>query len=217
MKKNIKTALLYIGAGIWFFIQQWVFGLCTILFLAVAATILSPIVDDPGAIYITDAVADYGVIKGNYDNDRPERFIKSFFPDVIDQGYSDVEYYYRAQKEGDYNFEAYLEFKVPDKEAYEALVESVAGETEISTFVFDPRFSTYEISDGLIMERAETGEKWQISNAWFGRVLFSEETQTVVYVAMGYKGDASVDVEGLDHFFTKFEIDPVECATMILD
>ena len=48
-----------------------------------------------GEVYETNDIADYGNITGNYNNEPPQTFIFSFFPEAIDESFSQADYHYR--------------------------------------------------------------------------------------------------------------------------
>lgn len=114
-----------------------------------------------------------------------------------------------------YSYEAYLEFIVRDKEAYDGLVESVAHGEALSPFPYDQRYREYTISDTLWISWEETSHNWWIERAQIGNVLFLDETQSVIFVAIGVYDGGGTRVEELDHYFSRFDIDPAEYATKI--
>ena len=100
--------------------KQKKFG-CFIAFLLVLVLALSSCLywlNRPAPVYETNDITDYGIIKGNYDNDSPKKFVSSFFPENIEAYFSDVTYHYKAKKGDTYAYEMYLEFVIQDTEQY---------------------------------------------------------------------------------------------------
>ena len=79
----------------------------------------------PAPVFETNDIADYGIIKGNYDNERPKEFVFSFFPKTIEDYFSDVSYHYKAKKGDTYAYEVYLEFVIQDPQTYNAFIADV--------------------------------------------------------------------------------------------
>ena len=60
--------------------------------------VLLSVISGEGTVTETTDIADYGIIIGNYDNDRPAEFMFSFFPEEISEDFSNVSYHYKAQR-----------------------------------------------------------------------------------------------------------------------
>lgn len=182
----------------------------------VAYFYLAPIIDGQGDIFVTNNISDYGIIIGNYDNDTPRDFIQSFFPGSIDEGYTDVVYHYSSKKLDSYSYEAYLEFVVQDKDSYELLIDSVTHGEPLSLFPYDQRYRQYVISDVLWISSGDTSQECWIERAQIGKVLFLDETQSVIFVAIGVYDGGGTRTEERNYFFSRFGIDPSEYATRTL-
>lgn len=186
----------------------------TILMVIIAATcFLGACTSESGDIYEIDSVEKYGVILGNYDNDTPSEFINSFFPTIIEDSFHDVTYHYKAIKGDTYAFEAYLEFVIPDAMEYAEYVSNYEKNGICSTFIYDKSFKEYPISNEFVLVSSndtdvENGR--YISIAKIGKILFSDDEQRVIYVAIGMHDGGGATTDELGFFFKRFNIDPTE-------
>ena len=186
---------------------------CFIAFLVTISLVLSSCLYFP-PVYETNDVADYGIVKGNYDNDSPKKYISSFFPEKIEDYFSDVTYHYKAQKLDTYAFEMYLEFEIQDTDKYASFISNIShviGNEVSETFYFDSAYQAYYISNYLtIFESSDEDRPPYIENALIGLILFSEEEQRIIFFALGMYDGGGANVEELGFFFNRFEIDPLE-------
>ena len=162
---------------------------------------------------ITD-VSQYGHYDGTAVDDFVTDYINSFFPDKIEDYFSDVNYVYKALSHDTYAFEAYLEFTIEDPELFHRFVRDVAPENGWDTFAFDENYQIYLLENGLDISTedvvdTETGLYYPIERARIRAVLYSEETQTVIFWAFGVYDGGGVRTDYLNTFFDRFEIDPV--------
>lgn len=191
-------------------------GLATIIIISVfviVAIVIALCVFLPGygEIYETTYLWDYGKIIGNFDNDTPKAFITSFFPEEIDDSFSEIVYHYKAKKGDGYAYECYLEFVIEDPDEYQAFVEEHINVDESVVFAYDEHFYEQSVSNVLLLQTPRENEAvYPISNAELGKILFSNEEQRLIFVAIGmYDGGGTNTVE-LSHFFSRFQIDPLE-------
>lgn len=192
--------------------KQKKFG-CFIAFLLVLVLALSSCLywlNRPAPVYETNDIADYGIIKGNYDNDSPKKFVSSFFPENIEAYFSDVTYHYKAKKGDTYAYEMYLEFVIQDTEQYAFFLSNVIGDEVCEPFYFDPTYQAYYISNYLTLDQSLVDGSLFIDNAKVGLVLFSEEEQRVFFIALGMYDGGGANVDELNFFFHRFGIDPQE-------
>lgn len=166
----------------------------------------------PAPVYETNDIADYGVVKGNCDNDTPKEFISSFFPKKIESYFSDVTYHYKAKELDTYAYEMQLEFVIKDTDKYTAFLSDVIGDAVCEPFYFAPDFQAHYISDELELGECREDYRFYISGAKIGLVLFSEEERRFVFVALGMYDGGGANVEELGFFFDRFGIDPEEYA-----
>ena len=194
--------------------RKWKIGCLSVALVVIAlvVSVLCYFLFRPAPVYETNDIADYGVVKGNYDNDTPKEFISSFFPKKIESYFSDVTYHYKA-KEGDtYAYEMQLEFVIKDTDKYTAFLSDVIGDAVCEPFYFAPDFQAHYISDELELGECREDYRFYISGAKIGLVLFSEEERRFVFVALGMYDGGGANVEELGFFFDRFGIDPEEYA-----
>lgn len=173
----------------------------------------------PAPVCEFNDISAYGVIIGNYDNERPKEFIFSFFPKTVEEYFSDVRYHYKAKKGDTYAYEMYLEFAIQDTQAYKAYIADVIGDNDSESFVFDPDYQIYYISNYLYLSpaltRSDNGtmkeDKAQppaIEEAEIGAVLFSDSEQCIIFVALGVYDGGGTYTDELNYFFDRFGINP---------
>lgn len=173
----------------------------------------------PRQFYTTN-ISDYGKYVGNYDNDFPEEFINSFFPEKIEENFSNVKYSYKAQKGDSYAFEAYLEFKIENESEFQAFIDEHVGKN-VSDFSYDTNFKEYVIADelGLIVLDQKTSNAdgfYHIQCAKIGKILYSEKTQQIICIALGVYDGGMVTTDFLCNYFDRFDIEPYHYPTAIL-
>ena len=166
-----------------------------------------------GRVYETTRIEDSGQITGNFENERPEEFIHSFFPEEIEDSFSDVSYLYKAKKGDTYAYECYLEFVIEDADAYSAFVEKHIMRSESSPFLYDKAFCEQSISNILHLQHSETTEgTYAIGTAELGKILYSDHQQRIIFVALGMYDGGGATTSELGYFFSRFHIDPWEYA-----
>ena len=161
----------------------------------------------PVPVYETNDIADYAIVKGNYDNESPQKFVSSFFPEKIEDTFSDVTYHYKAQKLDTYAYEMYLEFVIEDKESFNSFLSGVVGENSCEPFYFDSAFQALYISNYLTL-----GDEKPLyyTNAKVGMILYAEEEQRLIFTALGVYDGGGTFVDDLCFLFRRFGIDPQE-------
>lgn len=165
--------------------------------------------------YITTSIDDYGVYTGNYDNDFPEEFISSFFPDEIEANFKNVSYSYRAQKSDTYAFEAFLEFEIEDENQYQNFVDTVSTNRVATEFPYDTSFIQYVVSDEFVPTVFDGKSQTDpyvvnIRFAEIGKILCSDKDNKIIFVAIGVYDGGVVKTDFLNVYFDKFEINPSE-------
>ena len=181
----------------------------------------------PAPVYETNDIADYGVVKGNYDNERPKEFIFYFFPKAIEGSFSNISYHYKAKKLDTYAYEAYLEFVIEDTDAYTSFLSSVIGDGACEAFYFDAGYQIYYVSNylhlfpGIKIIKDDTSKSPRvveedeslppsIENAKTGAVLFSDTEQRIIFWALGVYDGGGTSTDELNYFFNRFGIDPLK-------
>lgn len=161
-------------------------------------------------------VEQYGKIIGNYDNGTPTEFIESFFPPQIKDTYSDITYRYKVVRGDTYAYEAYLEFQISDTAEFFAALEAFVNQNNVTVFPYDNSFMEYTIEDELQLSIRSTQERTcSIQYANFGKILYSIDDQRFVFVAIGMLDGGGADTTQLGFFFSRFNIDPRDCASSI--
>ena len=163
--------------------------------------------------YETTSLADYGDYIGNNDNGFAWKFISSFFPQEIQDNFTDITYSYRAEDFDVYGFEAYLEFTIEDQSEFIQHIESIAAANQWHPFAFDPDYMEYSIVDELeLSTHWEDGGAYEhphIMEAEIGKILYAPEEQKIIYVAIAVYDGGGVTTEFLSVFFERFNINPV--------
>lgn len=107
-------------------IRKYIASLAVILVvLVLAVSSCLYILHRPAPVYETNDIADYGVIIGNYDNENPQEFVFSFFPERIEEYFSNVNYHYKAKKLDTFAYEIYLDFVIEDTQLYNTFISNV--------------------------------------------------------------------------------------------
>lgn len=178
----------------------------------------------PAAVYETNNIADYGVIKGNYNNLTPGKFIFSFFPEAIAEHFSDVTYHYKAKKGDTYAYEIYLEFKIQDTQMYKTYIADIIGDNTCEQFYFDSNYQVYYVSNDIFLSPAsiiirddktktnivkeDKSKPPVIERAEIGAVLFSDADQSIIFFALGVYDGGGTSTGELNYFFNRFGINP---------
>ena len=162
--------------------------------------------------YVTNDPQDYGNYVGNHDNNSVVGFINSFFPQRIESDFVNVRYSYRAQKNDTYAFEAYLEFCIEDTSVFQSFIRDNIG-TATTQFSYAPEYKQYVVSDVFSLsspEKRNDSNRYSISYAKIGKILYCEETQQIVYIALGVYDGGVAKTDFLNVYFNRFGIDPIE-------
>ncbi len=175
-----------------------------------ALTSCGYILNWPAPVYETNDIADYGIVTGNYNNDKPQEFVSSFFPEKIEEYFSEATYHYKAIKGDTYAYEMYLEFVIQDAEKYDSFLSAAIGDRVCEPFHFAPAYQACYISNYISIQESEDERPPYIGDAKIGLVLFSKKEQRIIFVALGMHDGGGADVEELGYFFDRFDIDPWE-------
>lgn len=168
----------------------------------------------PVEITETDNLADYRIVTGNYNNERPQAFIDSFFPAEIRADFADPIWHYKARKFDSIACEAYLEFCIPEEAAFAAHYAGLAQHGEPQAFPFDARYEMWVIDNRMdawtSSERGEPdGENPDVRNieaASVGLILCDREAQRFVYFALMVHDGGATDETDLNYFFDRFGV-----------
>lgn len=170
--------------------------------------------------YITTDISDYGNYVGNYDNKSVQEFVNSFFPEKLEDNFTDISYSYRAQKNDAYAFEVYLEFTIEDIDELNAFLEQYTFGITEKEFSYDSTYNEYVIADIFEptnisqIEDAELEEidyeKTHIRYAKIGKILYSSSEQKFIFVALGVYDGGIATTDFLCTYFERFDINPLE-------
>lgn len=164
-----------------------------------------------GVVFETEELSDYGRIEGNCLNDGPAEFIHSFFPEVLEDSFSDVRYHYKAVRIDQSGCEAWLEFTIEDPAAFEAFLAECAREDAFVPF----RDGWMEAPVASELELLETGDGMNIEYAEMGKILYRGSDRRIIFWALYVYDGGGTGIHDLKQFFTYFGIDPVSLATEI--
>ena len=203
-KNSQKDILLIL-----FWVLVWILGLGLALML-----LLCFILNGEGEITEATDLADYGVIRGNYDNEYPAEFLSSFFPEEISGDFSNVHYRYKAQKADTYACEIWLEFDIADEEKFAEFIAASVVPEQVTAFSYDPTYSDYTISDGFMLTCPENNDPSDIhiEDARIGKILYDEEAQHIICFALLVCDGGYASTREFGSFFTRFQIDPIDYA-----
>lgn len=187
-----------------------------VVVLVLFALLIFAWVTEETEIYTTTNIADYGKIVGNYDNVTAAKFIKSFFPPSIDDCFSNVDYYYKAQTGDAVSCEANLRFSIEDEEQFDAYYRSLKKFGLSKAFPYDDQYVVWVVNDAYALNpNAELATFIGIAYAKTGLILCDKANSRFEYVAIVVWDGGGTRVDDLSHFFTRFSIDPVEYARSI--
>ena len=168
---------------------------------------------------ITTDIDDYGNYKGTNDNESVSDYITSFFPEKIEDNFSDITYSYRAQKVDAYAYEAYLEFVIEDTDEYNAFVAEYTEGLTGTIFEYDEAFTDYTIDQQLsITVWDDSGKEVYLFSditlelVKMGKILCCDDEQRIIFVAMGVWDGGVVNAELLCTYFNRFAINPLDIA-----
>lgn len=179
----------------------------------IICSILIPIclgVAEHGSVYETNDVKDFGNYTGNYNNEFPATFISSFFPEKIEDYFSDITYHYKAKKFDTYAFECYLEFVIEDPSQFSEFIARYVDANASQPFMFDDAYNICIVSNDLDLDSiAGNTSKYSISFAKIGNILYSVDEQRIIFVAIGVYDGGGTFTNELNFFFDRFSVDPM--------
>lgn len=165
-------------------------------------------------VYETDDPRNYGRYPANRKEEDVEAFLGSFFPETIESYFTDVSYHYRAGNISRYAMDAYLEFTIEDDALFTQFLSEYVDYENCTVFPYDDRFMEYIPSDpsaGVLYDeyfvskqKRDDGGYW-LYYAKIGKILFSEDNNRVIFIALWAEDSSTVDY---GYFFSRFKIDP---------
>ena len=173
--------------------------------------------------YETTDLSEYGEVNGTNQKSEAEELL-GFFPDKIENYFENVTYSFKAEKNWAYSFEAYLEFTISDKEQYDYFRKSAVKWYVGQPFEYDTSYTEYIISDIVrpdfsdeVLESNRVlyyGKQrhFSINNCDVRKMLFNDEEQRVIFVAICVGDECFTSTEFFNTFFDRFDIHPREYA-----
>ena len=159
---------------------------------------------DAGEIYQTTDIKDYGNFIGTYDDETLKKTILAYFPDEIQDNFEIIKYSYKAIKGDSISCEAYLEFSIDDEEEFDSYVSQMTNETDTTVFEYDSSFREYVKQDYLLFSFAD---KHNIESADIRKVLYSDETNTMIFVYIVVYDGGYTRSDSYNEYFSRFGID----------
>ena len=179
----------------------------SVAIIAVSCGLMMPIKQ-----YATSDINDYGCYVGTKDNEFTSEYIGSFFPETIEDIFTDITYSYRAQNYANYAFEAYLEFVIEDEKAFAEFISAKTAGLEHKTFAYDPNFAEYTLNDTLEISVSDSEDngtgKIAIHYARIGKILCNTKEHRIIFVAMAMRDAWDAYSDYFCCYFDRFNIDP---------
>ena len=163
--------------------------------------------------YETADPADYLQIEGNHNNGSPERFVKTFFPEELENTFQDVRYHYKAVKFDTSACEVWLEFTLDSDAAFTGFLSEY--DRRFSAVPFRDGWMEYPVSPDLWILMTGDGPNWEY--AQMGKILFRESDRRIIFWALYVSDGGGTEVSELNRFFTTFGVDPMELATEVFN
>ena len=161
---------------------------------------------EDGEIYQTTDIKDYGNFIGTYDDETLKKTILAYFPDEIQDNFEIIKYSYKAIKGDSISCEAYLEFSIDDEEEFDSYVSQMTNETDTTVFEYDSSFREYVKQDYMDFG----SEKHNIECADIRKVLYSDETNTMIFVYIFVYDGGYTRANSYNEYFSRFGIDRFE-------
>ena len=205
-----------------FVIRQFMIVLLTVVlipFLLFLAWVLMLYIDGYGRVTEKTDISDYCVITGNYDNDRPAEFIHSFFPEEVDDDFSNVSYLYIAQRGDTYACQIWLEFDIENEDAFKDFISSNTVSENVTVFSYDTAYMDYTIANDfeLTSPQDDKADDIHIEYAKIGKILYNEDTQHIIFYALCLYDGGYSSTKIFGDFFSRFNIDPMEYEASATD
>lgn len=212
-KRNSATNLFAVGFRRFMSSKLAVVLVCVTIALAVFFAVLAM----PPRYTVINEISEYGNYSGTSASRFTDQYISSFFPEEIQPCFSNITYSYKAENTDTYGFEAYLEFTIEDESQFNEYIAEITRDREWQDFAFDTDFRECNIENVFDLNTDHTDDPTsvfyrQILYSKVRKILFSPETHTVIYVAIGVYDGGGIGTNYLNTFFERFQIDPVEYA-----
>ena len=196
MLKRLFRGALFVGVSV---------VLLIIALLAIICVTGVILLINENTVYETNNVADYGNITGNYDNNTPRKYVFSFFPEKIEEYFSQPQYHYKAIKGDTYAYEICLEFVIEDEAVFKKHIKTATEGLIATPFVYDKSFIDYTISNNF--HGSSTPKESEVVNAGIGKILVNENEHRIIYIAVGTYDGGFATKEDLDYYWTRWNTD----------
>ena len=207
----MKQITRNLGIGILLVIGGFVAGYLLLLgFRALASQML------PYGLKETTDIAQYGIYTGTPHDDVVSSKITSFFPETIEESFTEVNYSFKTTNLGGYAYEAYLEFVIEDPDLFAEHISKI-GDVQWIPFSVDSGYLEYNLSDemNLSFESALSTDEESVyifSGTDFRKILYNPDEQRMIYVAIGVLGSGAT-TKDFRVFFERFDTHAVEFRT----
>ena len=207
----MKQRTRNLGIGILLVIGGFVAGCLLFLgFRALASQML------PYGLKETTDIAQYGIYTGTPHDDVVSSQITSFFPETIEESFTEVNYSFKTTNLGGYAYEAYLEFVIEDPDLFAEHISKI-GDVQWKPFSVDSSYLEYNLSDemNLSFESALSTDEESVyifTGTDFRKILYNPDEQRMIYVAIGVFGSGAT-TKDFRVFFERFDTDAVEFRT----
>ena len=168
----------------------------------------------------TNDPSDYGAIQGTTRTAK-KTAIKDFeryFPPKIEPFYDDVQYHFITQDVDALSYEIFLEFVIPEQEAFDAWTASTAQQGDFQPCPFAegwlemvPEKNYLHLSGSV----SEPKDDPRIDSANIQRTLIQPVERRIVIVSLRVSDGGASRVSELNIFFNRFELDPKTFAVML--
>ena len=163
---------------------------------------------------------DYGAIQGTtrFAQQTAIKDFEQYFPPKIEPSYEEVQYHFITQDVDALSYEIFLEFVIPEQEAFDAWTASTAQQGDFQPCPFAegwlemvPEKNYLHLSGSV----SEPKDDPRIDSANIQRTLIQPEERRIVIVSLRVSDGGASRVSELNTFFNRFELDPKTFAVML--
>ena len=168
----------------------------------------------------TNDPRDYGAIQGTtrFAQQTAIKDFEQYFPPKIEPSYEEVQYHFITQDVDALSYEIFLEFVIPEQEAFDAWTASTAQQGDFQPCPFAegwlemvPEKNYLHLSESL----SDPKDDPHIDSANIQRTLIQPEERRIVIVSLRVSDGGASRVSELNTFFNRFELDPKTFAVML--
>ena len=171
------------------------------------------------AFYETSDLAQYGIIIGNYNNERAQQAFEALFPTQLDDLFVDPQYPYKAVKGADGEcFEISLEFTMKSNEEFWAFLSQYANSSQFHKVPFAANYqewqfsrSYYQLEELKLCDYCKDGQPhYHVRCADIQMVIINPEEHRVIIESMVIVGGGGSKSTYLTWFLDRFNLTPLE-------